>query len=147
MKDLLALLPVLLRKVEDSAEARQQAAFTAWAACVGKQLREATSAVKLEGKTLIIAVRDSIWKKQLNRMTGQVLFKLNSVLEAPLVTRLEFVVNPKLIEQSHPQVPAPGFKAPERQASPLRERADRIPNAEMRDAFLRAAGKCLDRRS
>ena len=147
MKDLLALLPVLLRKVEDSAEARQQAAFTAWAASVGKPLRASTSAVKLEGKTLIIAVRDSTWKSQLSRMTGQVIFRLNSLLELPLVTRIEFVVNPRLIEESHQEAPPVRFKSPERQAVPLREKASLIPDPETRDAFLRAAGKCLDRRS
>ncbi len=146
MTNLMSFLPILLRKV-DSPEARQQAVFTAWAVCVGKHLRESTSPVKLEGKTLIIAVRDSTWKNQLSRMTGQVLFRLNSLIETSLVTRIEFVINPNLVDQSRREAPSIRFKSPEKQAGPLRESAGLIPDPEMRDAFLRAAGKCLDRRA
>ena len=146
MTELISLLPALFRAAGDSPEARQQAAFAAWSACVGKQLRAATATVKLEGKTLIIAVRDATWKAQLARMTGQVIFRLNSILETPLVTRIEFVINPKLVEESHEETSPVTFKSPERQAGPLRAQASRIPDADMRDTFLRAAGKCLDRR-
>src|SRR5215467_671180 len=138
MTEMLSLLPVLLRKSDDSPEARQQAIFAAWAACVGKQLRAATAPVKVESKTLIVAVRDSTWKSELNRMAGHMLFKLNSILEQPLVTRIEFVINPKAVIDFHTEAPPVVFRSPERQAGALRDRADQIPDPEIRDAFLRA---------
>ncbi|PYP85261.1 MAG: hypothetical protein DMF61_16945 [Blastocatellia bacterium AA13] len=147
MTDLLQLLPLLLRRAGDTEEARQQAAFAAWAAAVGKQLRVATAPVKLEGKTLIVAVGDSNWKTQLNKLTGQFLFRLNSILSAPLVTRIEFVINPRLIEESHHTSPEIHFRAPEKYAGALREKAQSIANPDIRDLFIRAAGKCLQRRA
>jgi hypothetical protein len=39
------------------------------------------------------------------------------------------------------------FIAPEQQALPLREQADRIADPEIRATYLRAAGKCLERRA
>jgi hypothetical protein len=80
-------------------------------------------------------------------MRGQALFKLNSVLGSPVVTTIEYVVNPDLVvtEDEHKQEVK--FTAPERQVAELREQADLIPDPEIRRAFLNAAGKCLERRA
>jgi hypothetical protein len=147
MTSLLSLLPQMLRHAGDSDEAREQAAFAAWAAAVGAQLRKVTAPVKLERKTLIVAVIDPTWRGQLKRISGQLLFRLNSLLGAPTVTGIEFVVNKDSVERSQPAPATVHFTAPDREASALRETADRIPDPEMRATFLRAAGKCLDRRA
>jgi len=146
MTDILKLLPQLLRQAGDLEEAREHLVFAGWAAAAGAQLAKTTAPVRLERKTLIVAVPDATWKAQLKRMSGQLLFKLNSLLGAPTVTLIEFVVKPDAI----PEQPAPleiTFTAPDSQALPLRDSASRIPDPEIRDAFLRAAGKCLDRRA
>ncbi|HWC78253.1 MAG TPA: DciA family protein [Blastocatellia bacterium] len=147
MKDLLRLLPVLLRQAGDSDEAREQAAFAAWAGAVGEQIRRVTAPMKLERKTLLVAVHDQTWKNELERFKGQALFKLNSLLGAPGVTAIEFIVNREFVERNTPQAPSITFIAPEQQALPLRSNADRISQPEIRAAFLRAAGKCLERRA
>src|SRR6185503_10028598 len=103
MIDLLKLLPVLLRKAGDSEEARQQAVFAAWIGAVGQQLRQFSSPVRLERKTLIVAVTNTTWQTQLHKMRGQILFKLNSLLGVPTVTTLEFVINPDIIKQASQQ--------------------------------------------
>src|SRR5215471_806192 len=100
MTDLLSLLPLLLRHSGDSDEAREQAVFAAWAAAVGTQVRHATSPIRLDRKTLIVAVADKNWRTQLSRLSGQALFKLNSLLGAPAVTAIRFVVNPAMIKPS-----------------------------------------------
>jgi hypothetical protein len=146
MIDLLKLLPVLLRKAGDSEEARQQAVFAAWIGAVGQQLRQFSSPVRLERKTLIVAVSNTTWQTQLQKMRGQILFKLNSLLGVPTVTTLEFVINPDIIKQASQPSPPVQFVAPEKHAQSLRQEAEAIANPELRDAFLRAAGKCLDRR-
>ena len=147
MTDLLKLLPRLLRHAGDSEEARQQAVFAAWVAVVGSQVRKVTAPIRLERKTLMVAVTDATWRAQLRRMSGQALFKLNSLLGAPVVTTIDFVVNPDVILQQQDIPQEVVFEAPEMQALPLREDADQIPDPEIRDLFLRAAGKCLDRRA
>ncbi|HWP42195.1 MAG TPA: DUF721 domain-containing protein [Blastocatellia bacterium] len=141
------LLPQMLRRAGDSDEARQQAVFAAWAASIGSQLRKVTAPVRLERKSLIVAVTDATWQGQLARISGQMVFRLNSLLGAPVVTSIEFVINRDLVESSLLKPPKVVFNAPDQQASSLSEPASRIPDPEMRAAFLRAAGKCLDRRA
>lgn len=147
MTSLLRVLPQLLRRVGDSEEAREQAVFAAWVAAVGAPVRKVTAPIRLERKTLVVAVLDATWQAQLKRIKGQALFKLNSLLGAPTVTAIDFVVNPSLVI---PVSAAPAehvFTAPEEFATPLREDAERIPDPDIRDLFLRAAGKCLERRA
>lgn len=147
MTELLKLLPHLLRQAGDSDEAREQAVFAAWLAAVGAQVRKVTTPIRLDRKTLVVAVIDSTWRAQLDRMRGQALFKLNSLLGAPTVTTIEFVINRKLIKDLQTNPRQVTFIAPDEQATALRDSADLITNPEIRDAFLRAAGKCLDRRA
>lgn len=146
MIDLLKLLPILLRKAGDSEEARQSAVLAAWIGAVGPQLRQVSAPVRLERKTLIVAVTNSTWQTQLHKMRGQILFKLNSLLGAPTVTTLEFVINAAIITQAAKTSQPVDFVAPEKHAQGLRKSAEAIPNPELREVFLRAAGKCLDRR-
>lgn len=146
MIDLLKLLPMLLRQAGDSDEAREQAVFAAWAAAAGVQIRRVTAPIRLERKTLMVAVPDATWRTQLQKFSGQALFKLNSILGSPAVTGIEFIINPEIIERNAVVPPQVKFVAPDQQAMPLRESADRIRNPEIRATFLRAAGKCLERR-
>ncbi len=147
MTSLLNYLPILIKKAGDSQEALEQAVFAAWAAVAGEQLRLLTAPVRVERKNLIIAVRDTTWRTQLKRITGHSVFKLNSLLGSPVITKIEFVVNKALVDHYHEPPNTVTFTAPEEQAKPLREPAERIGNPDIRDAFLRAAGKCLDRRA
>ncbi len=147
LTDLLTLLPQMLRHAADSDEAREQAVFAAWFVAVGGPIRKVTAPIRLERKPLIVAVPDPTRRKQLMSMRGQALFKLNSLLGTPLVTAIEYVINPNLIVRE-PEVPREvKFIAPEKQARPLRGQADRIADPEIRATFLRAAGKCLERRT
>ena len=147
LTDLLTLLPQMLRHAADSDEAREQAVFAAWFVAVGGPIRKVTAPVRLERKSLIVAVPDPTWRNQLMSMRGQALFKVNSLLGTPLVTTIEYVINPELIVRE-PEVPREvRFTAPDKQALPLRGQADRIADPEIRATFLRAAGKCLERRT
>jgi len=145
LTDLLSIVPQMLRHAGDSDEAREQAVCAAWLIAVGGPIRKATTPIRLERKTLVVAVPDTNWRTQLMSMREPAVFKLNSLLGSPLVTNIEFVINPDLVvkEQSPPQEIT--FSAPEEQAALLREQADRIPDPKIRETFLRAAGKCLER--
>ncbi len=147
LTDLLMLVPQMLRNAADSDEGREQAVFAAWLVAVGGPIRKVTAPVRLERKTLIVAVPDSTWRTQLASMRGQALFKVNSLLGAPLVTSIEFIVNPDLISFD-PEAPQEiTFSALEKQTLSLREQANKIGDTSIRETFLRAAGKCLERRT
>ena len=83
LTDLLTLLPQMLRHAADSDEAREQAVFAAWLVAVGGPIRKVTAPIRLERKTLIVAVPDQMWRNQLMSMRGQALFKLNSARHSP----------------------------------------------------------------
>jgi len=145
LTNLLTLVPQMLRHAGDSDDVREQAVFAAWLVAVGGPIRKATTPIRLERRTLIVAVPDANWRAQLMSMRGQALFKLNSLLGTPIVTTIEYVVNPDVIVKEPESSQDVEFKAPEVQALPLRKEADRIPDPDIRETFLRAAGKCLER--
>jgi len=147
MISLAKLLPRLLLQAGDSAESREQSVFAAWTAAVGLQVHKASAPLRLDGKTLVVAVVDATWRSQLARMRGQILFKINSILGAALVTRFDLVVNEELVRCAHQMPPEVKFIAPDQQALPLSEDVREIEDPGLRALFLRAAGKCLDRRA
>ncbi len=146
MTELLKLLPIIIRNSGESEAAREQAVFAAWLVSVGTQIRQISNPIKLERKTLIVAVLSSTWRTQLRKMRDPLLFKLNSLLGSPVITTIEFVINPDMIKEALKKPQEIAFIAPNEHQADLRDQADAIPNPELREAFLRAAGKCLDRR-
>ncbi len=96
MNQLIKSLPGVLRAAGDSTEVAEAAAIAAWKHAAGDGLKEHAVPLKLENRTLTIAVADAIWQKQLYSMRGQLLFRVNSILGKPLVGVLDFVIDPKL---------------------------------------------------
>ena len=98
MNQLIKSLPGVLRAAGDSTEVAEAAAIAAWKHAAGDGLKEHAVPLKLENRTLTIAVADAIWQKQLHSMRGQLLFRVNSILGKPLVSVLDFVVDPKVVK-------------------------------------------------
>src|SRR5215216_4004080 len=96
MNQLIKSLPGVLRAASDSAEVAEAAAIAAWKHAAGDGLKEHAVPVKLENRTLRVAVVDAIWQKQLHSMRGQLLFRVNSILGQSIVGAIEFVIDPKL---------------------------------------------------
>ena len=140
------LLPSLLRGAEDSPQARECAVFTAWNGAVGAAVRRASAPVRLEGRFLIVSTADQTWKTQLERLAQQLVFKVNSLLGAPMVTRIVFRVDAAAVAANNRR-DEHEFKAGDAEACArsLAPEAEAIDDPELRDAFLRAAGKCLAR--
>src|SRR5262245_21849381 len=104
MNQLIKSLPQVLRAVGNSTEVAEAAAIEAWKHAAGDGLKEHAVALKLENRTLAVAVADPIWQKQLTSMRGQLLFRVNSILGQPLVSALNFVIEPKLAN-AHVELP------------------------------------------
>ena len=96
MNQLIKLLPTILRAAGDSEEVAEAATIAAWKHAAGDGLKGHAVPVKLENRTLTVAVADAIWQKQLNLMRGQLQFRVNTILGQPLVSAIEFVIDPKL---------------------------------------------------
>ena len=139
MNKLIKSLTGVLRAAGDSAEVAEAAAIAAWKHAAGEGLKEHAVPLKLEDRTLTIAVADPIWQKQLNAMRGQLLFRVNSILGQPLVGAFVFVVDPKVVK---PQVEQSSrFEEPLDNEVPLElwSAANAIHDKELRKRFLKTA--------
>jgi hypothetical protein len=117
--------------------------FAAWRKIAGEQVFSRTSPLLIEEKRLVIAVADKTWKRNLETLAGQLLFKLNALLGKPLVDFIEFRVSPSDIEPS-----AVESKQVEDEIAPpveLAVSARLIRNDELRGTVLKAAANCLSR--
>ncbi len=139
MNQLIKSLPGVLRAAGDSTEVAEAAALAAWKHAAGDGLKEHAVPLKLENRTLTIAVADAIWQKQLNSMRGQLLFRVNTLLGKPLVSALDFVVDPKLAKPSAEQ-PAQRDELLDNEVPlELWSAANAIQDKELRKKFLKTA--------
>ncbi|HET6979723.1 MAG TPA: DUF721 domain-containing protein [Pyrinomonadaceae bacterium] len=139
MNQLIKSLPGVLRAAGDSAEVAEAAAIAAWKHAAGNGLKEHAVPVKLEDRTLTIAVADAIWQKQLYSMRAQLLYRINSILGKSLVGTLDFVVDPKIVK---PQVELPAqVEETLDNEVPLElwSAANAIQDKELRKRFLKTA--------
>jgi hypothetical protein len=147
MKQLIKSLPTILRAAADSEEVAEAAAIAAWKHAAGDGLKDHAVPVKLENRTLTVSVADVIWQKQLHSMRGQLLFRVNTILGQPLVSAIEFVVDPKLAlaqaEQQKPQDEPINNEVP----LELWSAANAIHDKELRKSFLKTATLSLKRRA
>ena len=152
MDDLIRALPKLLRAAGETEEIAEAAALVAWRRVAGEALRGSAVPFRLYRKTLIVAVPDATWQKQLEAMSGQLLFRLNSLLGAAIVTFIEFRIDPKTVQaERDAHLPEMSREETERlalssTAGPLRAAAEAIQDEALRQRFLLAAGSCITRR-
>ena len=146
MHSLLKMLPAMIRLAGDNEEVREQAVFAAWRAATGGSLENNCAPLRLYQRMLIVAVRDQTWKRQMEHESKVFIFKLNSLLGAPLVTYIEFRVYAAHVEKMQQQ-PDEAFEFHQTRelTAELQPAADRIKDEALREAFLRAAARCLER--
>jgi len=151
MDDLIQALPKLLRAAGESEEVTEAAAFVAWRRVAGEALRTCAVPFRLHRKTLVVAVPDATWRKQLEAVSGQLIFRLNSVVGQALVTFIEFRVDPETVGRERQRLGDVAYDAAAGEESALRRAAEIEPEAaairdeDLRRRFLVAAGTCLKR--
>jgi len=153
MEALFRALPKLLREFEDTEEVREAVVFAAWRRIAGESLSDHTVPFRLFNKHLIVAVADKMWKRHLETLSGQMIFKLNSALGQAIVTFIEFRVDEETLvaERSQHRVKQMTDEeqreiALEEVTPKLRHAADAIKDDNLRYQFLLAAGSCLARK-
>jgi hypothetical protein len=153
MEDLFRALPKLLREFEDTAEIREAVALAAWRRVAGQSLCEHAVPFRLYNKHLIVAVANLTWKKHLEHLSGQMIFKLNSMLGQAVVTFIEFRVDEEMVLEERAKNKIPTISSEEQEEIALEEvtpklrgAADAIKDDNLRYQFLLAAGSCLARK-
>jgi predicted nucleic acid-binding Zn ribbon protein len=61
-----------------------------WPTLAGPELASVTTIVALHGATVVLNVPDQIWRKQLMRMKGRLLARLNEPWPSPFITEIAF---------------------------------------------------------
>jgi len=153
MEDIFRALPKILQETGELEALREPLVFAAWKRIAGESLGKHTAAARLEEKRLVVAVEDDIWKRHLEALSGQMIFKLNSLMGAEIVTFIEFRVDGRVFaaardEQKRQAREKENFEtqAKEEITADLRQVADDIKDEKLRELFLKAAGNCLVRK-
>ena len=152
MDDLIRVLPKFLRAAGETEEVLEAAAMIAWKRVAGEGLRGQAVPFRLYRKTLIVAVADTTWQKQLEAVSGQLLFRLNSLLGQAVVTYIEFRVDPATVRAerakyaSEIDTETQERRALESASGQVSTAAEAITDEQLRRRFLLAAGSCIDRR-
>ena len=152
MDDLIRALPKLLRAAGEAEEVCEAAAMVAWRRAAGQALRGQAVPFRLYRKTLVVAVSDTTWQKQLEAVSGQLLFRINSILGQAVVTYIEFRVDPATVRAERETLtPPPRSEEQEQRAlnsatGEVKAAAEAIHDEDLRRRFLLAAGSCIDRR-
>ena len=149
MDELIQSLPKLLRAAGEAEEVLEAAAFVAWRRAAGEGVRAAAVPFRLYRKTLVVAVPDPTWQKQLEKISGQLLFRVNSLLGQALVTFIEFRIDARTVQAERDRLRLQaGTPSDEDQAlrrsNELRAAASAIRDETLRRRFLIAAGSYLN---
>lgn len=146
MNSLLKMLPLMLRLAGENEEVKEQAVFAAWRAAAGQRMVYNCPPFRLYQRHLVICVTDQTWKKQMEQLSGQYLFRINSLLGKALVTFIEFRIDPDFVRAARPAGGEPHvFTHTAELEDELQASAAGIKNEALRAQFLHAAAKCLER--
>jgi hypothetical protein len=142
MIDAALLLPKILERAGSNRELSEAAAIIAWKRVAGEGLVRHTKPTMLRHMTLTVEVADEVWKKQLQRMSLELISRVNKLMKRELVTAIDFRINPALGR--------PKTASRKDYYEPLPDNvisaAAQIDDPELRERFMRAASNCIDRR-
>ncbi len=143
MNAFISTLPGVFDAIEASDEVRDAFIFAAWRNVAGEQVFERTMPLLVEERRLVIAVSDKTWKRNLETLASQLLFKLNAALGKPLVDFIEFRISASDIAPAANK----SDDLDEESAPPVEiaVSARAIRSDELRATVLKAAANCLSR--
>ncbi|HEY6802967.1 MAG TPA: DUF721 domain-containing protein [Pyrinomonadaceae bacterium] len=145
MESLIKSLPGVLRAAGNSPDAVEAAVLAVWLHATGEGIRPHAVPDKLEGTTLIVDVRDTVWQQQLSIMQSQLIYRINSTLGQSLVHRIELRVNPNALPPIV-QKPEPREILDNEVPLDLWSAASEIEDKQLRQKFLQAAIGMLRRK-
>jgi len=145
MDSLINALPALLKASGAPEEVAEAACVAMWKRAVGAGLSSHAIPVQLREQKLVVAVEDAQWKKQLEHMRAQLLFRLNSVLGQGVVTSIELRVDPAVVAAARGAASETRERTEFEIPAELVGVAAEIEDAGLRRAFLGAAASCIRR--
>ena len=145
MDELIKTLPGILRSVGNAKEVVEAAAIAAWKHAAGEGLRNHAAPLRLDGKTLVVAVADSVWQKQLGAMKGQLLFRINTILGQTLVSQIDLHIDPRIANTRPSTGSETKGQVLDRVPLELFSAAGAIKDKQLRQVFLKAVASSIER--
>ena len=145
MKAFFDSLPGVVDAIEASDEVRDAFVFAAWRYVAGERTSERTCPLAVNGKRLSVAVADKTWKRNLESLASQLLFKLNYVLGNSFVDRIDFEIEPDAIDFAPTDAKTRSDVSIDLLPPEVMVSARSIGNEVLRETLLRAAANCLAR--
>jgi len=149
MMDLARLLPKLLNATGANPEMAEIAAKVAWSRAAGDGLRRHAIPFRLYRTTLVVSVADTIWQRQMQSMSAELVSRINKLLGREVVETIEFRIDPAAVEKVRADMQPPQGErdeAPRPAPDELISAAGEIADPDLRERFIRAAENCIARR-
>lgn len=147
MIDVSQLLPKLVTASSGNQQLLESAATLAWQRVAGQGLRNQVVPFRLYRRTLIVAVSDAIWQKQLHQMTSEFVTRINRLLGTEVIDSIEFRIDSATVEQNRTIRDVTASDRTARIPPPeIVDASAAIKDSELRQLFTRAAANCLSRR-
>jgi len=142
MVDLTKLLPKLVSANPELA------AKIAWSRAAGEGLRHHAVPTSLNGKRLTVSVADALWRKQLESMAAELLFRINNLLGSKGVEEIVFRISPTDLAAANSKRSdqQPAARSAPVLPTELLFAAGAIADEDLRAQFLRAADNLIARR-
>lgn len=143
MEELFNTLPKIL-SFECDAEIREAIVIAVWKKLMDN-FGEKAFAVRLEDDTLVVAVVNEDWKWHLEKLSSEIIFKINSAVQYAAVRRLSFHVDRNMTGGKIAKKPS-GKLDSKALLGNIRSSANLIEDEQLRLQFLNAAAACLIRK-
>lgn len=144
MNELSSLLPGFLRQLHFSEELTGELVIALWKNVVGETLAQNARPLRMRESTLVLTVSSEAWKKELFSLRFEILKRLERLLGASKVSRLELRVDPWMTAVSSPAAEQPSSEpVPELTGLPL----DSISDPELSRSLAAAAASYFGRKT
>ncbi len=146
MEQIFIAIPIVVNDLGPNAETAKALVFAAWSRCAGEMLRMRTAPLEFNDNRLVIAVQDETWRRHLEYLSPQMLFKINGSIRAGTVKFIEFRIDAASVNiiQEGKKIDKEIGRKDEITAS-LKEAAKAITDKNLREQFLDTAAVYLSK--
>lgn len=145
MEQVYGAIPSVLNGLASNGDVDEAVVFAAWKRCAGDILNARTSTIEFFENRLIIAVADETWRRHLEDLSPQMLYKINSSLGDGTVKFIEFRIDEKAVNAYREHKTAAKESAAPEVSQSLVKAAEAINDVALRQQFLSAAAEYLER--
>ena len=145
MEQLFGAIPFVLSGLATTDGIDEAVVFASWKRCAGDLLRARTAPLEFFENRLVVAVADETWRRHLEDLSPQMLYKLNAALGNGTVKFIEFRINARAVaavKKKEAKTVADADRSAEISPS-LTAAAQAIGDEALRKQFLNTAGLYL----